>query len=53
VVPRHLHKAVLHDPVYAGHFSAKKLLQKVSAMYHWPGMRGDVYEKCSSCVTCG
>jgi len=26
VVPRHLHKAVLdeaHDPVYAGHFSAK------------------------------
>jgi len=47
VVPQHLCRAVLdeaHDSVYAGHFSAKKLLQKVGTMYHWPGMRGDVYE---------
>ena len=55
VVPQHLRRAVLdeaHDPVYAGHFSAKKLLQKVRALYYWTGMRGDAYEKCSSCVTC-
>ena len=40
VVPQHLQKAVLderHDPVYAGHFSAKKLIQKLSLVYHWPG----------------
>lgn len=55
VVPRHLQKAVLdeeHDPMYAGHFSAKKLIQKMSLMYHWPGMRGDVYKKCATCVEC-
>ena len=55
VVPQHLRKAVLdegHDPVYAGHFSAKKLVQKLSIMYHWPGMRGDAYQKCASCVLC-
>ena len=55
VVPQHLRKAVLdegHDPVYAGHFSAKKLIQKLSLVYHWPGMRGDVHQKCASCVTC-
>ena len=44
-MPQHLRKAVLdegHDSVYAGHFYAKKLIQKLSLVYHWPGMRGDV-----------
>ena len=55
VVPAHLREAVLneaHDPVYAGHFSAKKLIQKLSLMYHWPGMRGDAHKKSAACVTC-
>ena len=55
IVPRYLRKAVLdegHDPVYAGHFSAKKLIQKLSQVYYWSGMRGDVYQKYASCVTC-
>ena len=55
VVQQHLQKAAPgegHGPVYAGHFSAKKLIQKLSLVYHWPSMRGDVYQKCASCVTC-
>ena len=55
VVPKYLQKAVLdegNDPVYAGHFSAKNLIQKISLMYYWPGMRGDVYKKCARCVAC-
>ena len=55
VVPTHLREAVLdeaHDPIYAGHFSAKKLIQKLSLTYHWPGMRGDAYKKSTTCVTC-
>ena len=55
VVPTHLREAVLdeaHDPIYAGHFSAKKLIQKLSLTYHWPGMRGDAYKKSATCVTC-
>ena len=54
-MPQHLRKAVLdegHDPVYAGHFYAKKLIQKLSLVYHWPGMRGDVIPEVYSCVTC-
>ena len=31
VVPQHLHRE--HGPVYSGHFSVKKLMQKLSAMY--------------------
>ena len=55
VMPTHLREAVLdeaHDSKYAGHFSAKKLIQKLSLMYHWPGMRGDAYKKSATCVTC-
>ena len=55
VVPMHLREAVLdeaHDPIYAGHFSAKKLIQKLGLMYHWPGMRRDAYKKSAACVTC-
>ena len=55
VVPMHLREAVLdeaHDPIHAGHFSAKKLIQKLGLMYHWPGMKGDAYKKSAACVTC-
>jgi len=55
VVPRHLRRAVLdeaHNPVYARYISAKKLMQRLSMIYYWPGVRGDVYEMRSSCVTC-
>ena len=55
VVPVQLREQVLtenHDAVYAGHFAAKKMYQKVSQYYFWPGMKGDIYKKCSNCVTC-
>jgi len=55
VVPTQLREQVLsenHDAPYAGHFSAKKMYDKVSQYYFWQGMRGDVYKKCSDCITC-
>ena len=29
--------------VFAGHFAPKKLMQRVSQYYYWPGMKADVY----------
>ena len=55
VVPRHLRKQVVeenHDAIFAGHFSSKKTQRKISQLYFWPGMAGDVYQKCLSCMTC-
>ena len=55
VVPTHLRQKIVdehHDPVFAGHFSANKLLGKLKRIYYWQGMRQDVHQKCSSCVVC-
>lgn len=55
VVPRHLREKIIdenHDAIFAGHFSIKKTQRKISQLYFWPGMAGDVYRKCISCVTC-
>lgn len=55
VVPHHLRKQVVdenHDAIFAGHFSSKKTQRKISQLYFWPGMAGDVYQKCLSCMTC-
>ena len=55
VVPTQLRRQVLlenHSAVFAGHFGPKKLLQRVSQQYYWPGMKGDTYQVCKSCVTC-
>ena len=55
VVPQHLRQQVLdenHDAIFAGHFSAKKLKKKLDLLHYWPGMMGDVYNKCTSCIVC-
>ena len=55
VVPVQLRDQVLtenHDALYTGHFAAKKTYEKVSQYYFWPGMKGDIYKKCSNCVAC-
>lgn len=55
VVPAHLRQQVVdenHDPVFAGYFSEKKLMEKLSRSYFWPGMRRAIIKKCTSCVTC-
>ena len=31
-------------------FGPKKLLQRVSQQYYWPGMKGDAYQVLKSCV---
>ena len=55
VVPSQLKDQVLtehHYALYAGHFAAKKMYEKVSQYYFWSGMKGDIYKKCSNCITC-
>ena len=55
VVPAHLRKRIVdenHDSIFAGHFSVKKLLEKLKRAYYWQGMKKDVYQKCLSCVVC-
>ena len=55
VVPTHLRQRIVeehHDPIFAGHFSEKKLLGKFKRMYYWQGMRQDAHQKCTSCVVC-
>ena len=55
VVPTQLRRQVLlenHSAVYAGHFAPKKLMQRVSQYYYWPGIKGHVHQVCKSCVTC-
>ena len=55
VIPTQLRRPVLlenNSAVFAGHFGPKKLLQRVSQQYYWPGIKGDAYQVCKSCVTC-
>ena len=55
VVLQHLKKRIIdetHDAAYAGHFSVKKITQCISQYLYWSGMKGDIYKKCASCVTC-
>jgi len=55
VVPSHLRQKLLeehHDLPFAGHFAAKKMVQRIKQYYYWSGLRSDVYKKCSSCVAC-
>ena len=55
VVPTHLRQRIVeerHDPVFAGHFSERKLLGKLKRMYYWQGMRQDAHQNCTSCVVC-
>ena len=55
VVPAQLRRQLLfenHSAVFAGHFAPKKLMQRVSQYYYWPGMKANVYQVCNSCVTC-
>ena len=52
-MPTRLRRQVLldnHESLYAGHFAAKKLLQRVNQYYYWPRMSVDVHQVCESCV---
>ena len=55
VVPKHLRQKIVdehHNEAYAGHFSVKKMSQRIGQYFYWTGMKGDIYKNCSSCVTC-
>lgn len=41
-----------HDSPLAGHFGARRTLEKLSRRYKWKGMRKDVEEYCRACPTC-
>jgi len=55
VVPKHLKEEVMnvhHGTMYAGHFSVKKMSQCINQYFYWSGMKGDIYKKCTTCMTC-
>ena len=55
VVPEHLKQEVLsenHEAVFAGHFSQKRMFNKLSQYYYWQGMRGDIQKVCETCIVC-
>lgn len=54
-MPTQLRKQLLlenHDSIFSGHFTTKKLMQRVSQYYYWPQMNADIYQVRGSCVTC-
>ena len=51
VVPEQLRDKVVtenHDTVFSGHFSSKKMLNRLKQYFYWPGMGSLVYKKCES-----
>ena len=55
VVPVHLRQRILdehYELSFAGHFTVKKMSQRISQYFYWNGLRSDVYRKCTSCVSC-
>ena len=55
VVPEQLKQEVLsenHEAVFAGHFSTKRMFNKLSQYYYWQGMRGDIQKVCETCIVC-
>jgi hypothetical protein len=41
-----------HNDPLAGHFGARKTLEKLSRRYYWKGMRKEVEAYCSDCLRC-
>ena len=55
VVPRDLRSQLLaeaHSGCFGGHFSEKKVYDKIRRSYWWYGLRRDVRKFCRSCLNC-
>ena len=55
VVPKVLREALLqesHASCFSGHFSAKKVYDRLRRHYWWRSMRADVYHFCRKCLVC-
>ena len=42
----------LHGNAAAGHFGAKRCIQRAEAMCYWPSMSRDIHEHCNTCTAC-
>ena len=47
-----LYPKIMMLRIFSGHFSAKKMLQRLKQYFYWPGMSSMVFKKCESCLAC-
>ena len=55
VVPAAMIDSVLsafHDEIFGGHFALERTYGKISSIYYWKGMYGDVEKYVWSCIDC-
>ena len=55
VVPSDIRQTLLaesHSSVFSGHFSERKIYERLRRRYWWRGMRSDVRRFCRSCISC-
>ena len=55
VVPGDLRQTLLaefHSSVFSGHFSERKIYERLRRRYWWSGMRSDVRRFCRACISC-
>ena len=55
VVPSDLRQKLLteaHSSVFSGHFSERKIYERLRRQYWWWGMRADVRRFCRGCISC-
>ena len=55
LVPASLRRQVMevaHDSIMGGHLGIKKTLDRILAVFFWPGINGDVTRFCRSCDIC-
>ena len=55
VVPSDLRQTLLteaHSSVFSGHFSERKIYERLRRQYWWRGMRADVRRFCRACINC-
>ena len=39
-----------HEALFVGHFAPKKMFNKLSQYYYWPGMQADIQKVCENCI---
>ena len=55
LVPEQLRDKVVsenRDTLFSGHFSTKKMLQRLKQYFYWLEMSSMIFKKCESCLVC-
>ena len=54
VVPGDMRQSLTesHSSVFSGHFSERKIYERLRKRYWWRGMRSDVRRFCRACISC-